>query len=113
MNEFYTEMEEMLVEMLDEFGFDVPMIRTDPITGNETPYTLRGAFVTPKSNKIENPDLDQVDQRMVVTNKVKPLETDHIAIDSELDYIVMRVVRIGPTDQTLGYRIEMRNAANG
>lgn len=102
---FYSEMAELVQSMLSDFGTDITLTRTDPVTGDVTSYTIRGCFTDPVTYRIRPVELGQPDIRIVCDNAVKPMDTDTI-VHSRGQWIVTRVDPIQPASTVLGYRIE-------
>ena len=99
------EMSLVIIEMLEEFGTDVTLTRTDPDTGNLTTQTIRAVLTDPLTYRVRPVELDQPAIRAVVTNKFRPIDTDRIT-HSRGTWVLTRVDPIQYSDMPMAYRIE-------
>lgn len=99
------EMAIMVTEMLEEFGTDIELTRTDPTSLAVEKVTLRGVFTDPVTYRIRPVELDPPAIRLIVDNKFAPQSTDRLE-HSRGSWIITRVDPVQYADTPMGYRIE-------
>lgn len=105
---FYTEMAQLVIEMLGEFGVDMELKRTDPESGTVATMMVRGVFVDPVSYRLHPVELNPVDKRIIVDSRIELKPTDRLSANG-FTWILTRVDAIRPADLVIGYKAEMRN----
>ena len=94
------------VELLTEFGYDVPFTRRED--GNTLNFTAKGISITATPNYIHPDTVEPVALRAVFTGEVELRDGDRIMRNGK-KYILMRPEPVQPANRVLVHRCEFKN----
>ena len=105
MSQFYDEMAQLVIDMLDVYGVDLIIKRT--VGNHATDLPIRAIFTNPQQYVIPDPQSPPPDARLVMNNKTEPKRTDSISFGGKR-YTIILVRTMQPADKVLGYRVDLR-----
>ena len=105
--QFYNEMAQVVTDLIQEFGVDMTVTRTDVDTAAVSSFTIRALFISQTPLAIAAVVLGAVDCRLVCDNKQAIMDTDRLDVNGGT-WILTKVTPIQPADVILGYKAEMR-----
>ena len=118
MSAFYTEMAEVAVELIEEFGAPVTLNRVtgdqyDPVTGNEfegdaDPVTTKGLVTSYPVKLIDGTRILATDRKLIIDGSVEPLMADIPEMNGEKLGTIVNIEKKNPTGTALVYFIQVR-----
>lgn len=114
---FYSDMADVTVELLTEFGRSVTLKRStgnsiDPITGVVTPgvdasVITTGVLKPYPSRMIDGVRILSTDRELTITNEQTPAPTDKPTMDGE-EWAIVGITEMNPAGTVIAYKIQVR-----
>ena len=118
MSAFYTEMADVAVELIEEFGAPVKLNRVtdesyDPVTGEVAPGSddskqTKGILVDFPLKLIDGTRILATDKRLIIDGTVEPLMTDEPEMFGEKFGSIVHIDKKNPAGVPLVYFIQVR-----
>ena len=118
MSAFYTEMADVAVELIDEFGATVTLNRVtgetyDPVTGEVTPGAddskqTNGVLVDFPLKLIDGTRILSTDKQLIIDGTVEPLMTDEPEMFGEKFGSIVHIDKKSPAGVPLVYFLQVR-----